>query len=707
MKKLFSKSLSYLLIITQFAVYVNILSNQGVAKPIQDSIFAKTNAIILEEDNRIDITGRKAAFIEFNVSKHLEVKVLTQAGLEMFSQYLLPETFDPTYIAHFPLDRNYTTAFSNTKFNAFVGTITHADGTQDPAIITSKVDQIRMIQDYDNYYGNYNKMIYHIDNLDVGDVLVMEYSYSVKYTGNVNQLSSFRIFFNGDVFKEKYTFALSHFSDLNMDIEFMNEAEPDSTNEIDGQKEYLWSKKNVNGCINELGSRPYLSLPHVIFSVKPYELLYTLPFSFEERYIPFYAWFSYQREANHLGIAKSVSQGYHTRQYSLVDKFIANQTQGLPDDSLGYLKLKKVHHTIADEFNFETDTNYFKRIDTRDARMGDYLTKKSLRDISRYDTYVALILKMDLNYFTTYLCDKRSGEVSDAFLAPMYDSDYLFTVILKNNSIQYLYPKKARFGYYLNEIPFYYEGAKARLVHLDDYRNVKMAINENQRLIKLPNSNIADNTRRNSTLVEIDLDSLSTRFTSKINLTGQYSTMIRGLYLYDYQDESVNDLYSKKIWEINDEVEVVSQETEMASKEFPFPATVKAEYVSGNLIEVHNDTLALSLDNWFNHIIYPNFDTTGRQLDFYPDFCGKDSYVYYIQFNKNVHMISSIENVKLSNALGELIVDVAQVKPNTIKLSSSFKTLNSKVDVGQMDAVQDIFNKIQTFNQGVLLFTME
>ena len=429
------------------------------------------DAIILNEDNVINITGKKAAFINFSITKKIKLEILTQAGLENYSRFILPETFDPTYIAHFPLERNYTNVFSGCKFNSFKGIITTKGGEKKDAVITSKIDEIRMVMLYDNFYGNFDKNIYQIENLNVGDVLEVEYNYSMMYGDNINQLSSFRIFFNSDLFKQNYTLTISHADDLNIDIDYIHEAVPDSTYSIDDRNVYYWNRSNVYGCVNEEGSRPYLSLPYLIFSIKPYELLYTLPYSFEERFIPFYSLFTYQREKNHLGIAKSVMQGVNTKQFLQINKYIKNETLDIVGDSLGYLKLLKIHNTIAERFDFDNDTNYFKKIDTRDARMGEYLSKKSLRDISRYDLYVALILKLDLNYFTAYLCDNRSGEISNVFFSPMYDSDYLFAVLLKNNSIQYIYPKKSRFGYYLNEVPFYFEGAKARLIHINDYSN--------------------------------------------------------------------------------------------------------------------------------------------------------------------------------------------------------------------------------------------
>jgi hypothetical protein len=704
-------------IIVYFLIFITTkLSLFGIINPnelindvsISSIVHSKNNdVIIINESNTIDIRGGKARFIVFSITKKIKFKVLNSDGVEKFSKFTLPVTFDPTYISHFPKDRNYTNVFSNLRCNYFKGTITTKDGGKKDAEIKKTIDHVKMVMVDKNIYGNYEKYNYQIENLNIGDEVIIEYNYDITYRDNFAKLSSFRIFFNNDIFKENYQLTITHHSDLNINIDYKNNATPDSINNPGNKKIYYWNKSNLYGCINEEGCRPYLSLPHLIFSIKPYELLYQIPYSFEEKFIPFYALYSYQREKNHFSIAKSIYQGIKTKQFLQIEKFVKTETQDITNDSLGYLKLMKIKNTIVDEFKFENDIDYFKRIDTRDPRMGDYLSKKAIRDISRYDLYVALILKLDLDYFTAYICDKRTGEINNEFFAPMYDSDYIFAVLLKNNSIQYLYPKKSQFGYYLNEIPFYFENTKARLVHISDYRNYKNPIDENFRQIILPNSTLNENIRRINILVKINLDTLSSIFNARIYLSGQYSTLTRGLYQCNHKDETINELYNKKIWKLNDQVEVISQETKVNSKEFPFPTVVNIQYKFNNLLETNSDTISLNLKNWFNHVIYNDFDTTYRQLDFYPDFYGKDSYVYYLEFDKNIKLISSFERTNIKNEFGELIISVEQIKPNAVKISSYFVITNNKITVDKVKTVKEIYDNIQKMNNSYLILKLE
>lgn len=702
----------YLILIfisTQSSLYGKSNTNELIGDVSTDSmaLHQKNGAIILYENNSIDIIGKKTSFIYFSITKKLKFKVFNSDGIDRFSKFTLPEAFDPINISHFPKDRNYTYVFSDMKCNYFKGSIITKDGEKKELKIKKTIENVKMVMFEEDRYGNYKKIHYQIENLHEGDEVIMEYNYEVKYLDNFAELSSFRIFFNNDIFKKNYQLKISHHPRLNFNIDYKNEATPDSTSTLDNRKTYYWSKSDLYACTNEKGARPHLSLPYLVFSIKPYELLYTLPYSFEEKFIPFYALYSQERERNHVGLYKSISQGVKTRQMLQIYKFVKQETEDVINDSTGYLKLRKLKNLIADKFTYENDIDYFKRIDTRDPRIGDYLSKRAIRDISRYDVYVALILKLDLNFFTAYLCDKRTGVINNEYFSPMYQGDYILAVLLKNNTFQYLYPKKSQFGYYLNEIPFYFENTTARLVHLNDYRNYKKPIEEEKRLMTIPLGNISDNIRRTNAFVKIDLEKRSVNFDARINLSGQYSTLTRGLYQRNHKHETINELYNTKIWELNKQVELIKQECKVISKESPFTSNVNAKYQANNLLETNNDTISLSLVNWFNHIIYKDLDSENRQLDFYPDFCGQDSYMYYLEFSKNIKLINAFEPINIKNEFGELTISVEQVKPNAIKISSFALTLKTRVTNDRIKFVKDIYDNIQKMNNSSLLFKSE
>ena len=245
------------------------------------------------------------------------------------------------------------------------------------------------------------------------------------------------------------------------------------------------------------------------------------------------------------------------------------------------------------------------------------------------------------------------------------------------------------------------------MVHLSDYRRLKAPINEKMRQINLPGSKISENTRRNNVMVKVDLDNSVVDFKAKTDLSGQFSTLTRGLYQYDHKHETINELYSKKIWEINNQVELTDHQTKVANKEFPFQTTVTAHFSANNLMHSSNDTVTLSLKNWFNHIIYPDFNISNRQMDFYPDFMGTDSYVYLTQFNKNIKLLKDFEKVDIKNDFGRLTISLEQAGPNMLKISSYFAVAKKKVSVENIKNVKDIYQEIQKLNNSSIQFYLE
>ena len=617
-----------------------------------------------------------------------------------------PIPSNPTFITHAPKKRNYTNVLSNLKVDYFKADI-YSNGLEHKnAQVKEITENVKMVMVETNLYGNYEKKKYQISNLKVGDELVVEYSYGVDYDQNYLEFSSFRIFLHGKVHKNKYSLTLIHNSDLDINLNYENNGQPSDSIIGKDITRYRWIKNNLDGCIDELGAKPYLNLPYIVFSLRPVALKYYAPNSFESKHIPIYALYAYQREQDHLGILKGIYHDVKLKQYNLLNSYVKSEIENIKD-STGYLHLKKLHNKIVDDFNFDSDTIYFDEEDIRKPRMGEYLFKNTIRDISRYNTYVALISKLNLQYYTSYICDNRSGIIGNNYFKPMYQSDYFFAVVLNNNSLVYLYPKKSKFGHYLNELPFYYENTYSMLVYIDDYMNFKKSIQEENRYKKMPTSNLKDNTRTNSILAKANLDSLKINFRGRINLSGQYSTMTRGLYLHDYKDPTINDCYNKKIWEINKNVNLKSKNTTVQKKVFPFSTKVDMQFSCNNLISKKDDKYILDLSNWFNHIIYKDINVGNRKLDFYADFKGSDSYTYNIQFDKNIELLNSLENDTITNEFGEYILNVTQPAGNVVKITSLFITKNTKVKADNINFAQSIYDKIIALNKSSLEFKIE
>jgi len=107
---------------------------------------------------------------------------------------------------------------------------------------------------------------------------------------------------------------------------------------------------------------------------------------------------------------------------------------------------------------------------------------------------------------------------------------------------------------------------------------------EGFRHIYTPKSPAVSNIRNSRVDVSVDLENLSAAFEAEVYLSGQFSTMTRGLYLYDHKQEKVNNLYNRKVWELNDGVKLISQSAEIRSKDVPFTVKINAEYQDENAV---------------------------------------------------------------------------------------------------------------------------
>ena len=81
-----------------------------------------------------------------------------------------------------------------------------------------------------------------------------------------------------------------------------------------------------------------------------------------------------------------------------------------------------------------------------------------LREISRYSAYTKMLLHYEQNYSVGYMMDKRMGYFSRAYQGIMSEHDFCF-MIPHSRNWHYFYPKRAQYGYYTDELPFYWEGS--------------------------------------------------------------------------------------------------------------------------------------------------------------------------------------------------------------------------------------------------------
>jgi len=695
--------LSLYLCVKPFIIHSQNVQLTNQADTISGERISFDKTLILNDEQEILFSGKVYSLINCTFTRHLKIKVTTPDAAKRLSKIKIPYSPDPIDIIHAPEKRNQGFFLDKIKINSFTLKVYDSNDHEKPISYSKNISETFSTDFYDNRYDTYYSYYYTIEGLKPGDLLDINYQYTVPFAENLMRLASFRIFFHDSIPKRKLNLRLQIDDNIVNAIKFINGGEPDSVSSDKSSKIFIWNKSNLPGCIKETGSRPYLTLPYVIVNITPVDMYYRTPYTVDLTAIPTYIFPVYYRQLNHLNIVRSVSYGSTRKQFLGLNFFIDSLTSVLPDDGTGYNRLLKIQNFIAEEFRFDDDVQFFRRIENSDGDLGQEAQRKVLKDIHRNDFYVAIVTALKLGYFTAYPVDIRSGEISQDYVTTMFSGDYLITPLLKDNKIHFIYPKSSRFGFFLDELPFFFENVKIRLIHLDDYCDYKKPYDKSFREIRTPKTSINENLRITRLNAFIDIDSGTVDIEAKVTLSGQFSTLGRAAYLYNIDIPTVNKSYSNKIWKISSSVVVRDSSIKVLTNVKPYTTEIKASFSSNSMLTKHDSVFNLSMKNCLPYIAQEGVDSNERVLDYYSDFQFREDYQFELIFNKDIELVKSIKEVYIWNSFGKLTFIVKQKNPRVLSIQSSNLITADKVDPSHIADVKKIFDQIKYLSEAYIL----
>jgi hypothetical protein len=305
-------------------------------------------------------------------------------------------------------------------------------------------------------------------------------------------------------------------------------------------------------------------------------------------------------------------------------------------------------------------------------------------------------VKSKLNFYSAYIIDKRKGEVSDEFFQPNFDNDFLLSVYLGEKEFDFFMPKRQRFGWYYNELPFYYEDALTRLVHASDYAKYKFPVKETFRSVRTDLTSGQDNSRNIQLRIspDLDLDTLVVKGITK--LSGQFSTMNRMAYMNGYKDNSVDKAYSRAFWENLSDVGGVFKEYQNTSSIYPFEAEFSYSFGSENRIVRNAEVYSISLSGFFQHILPDIQFEKERFLNFYPDFMGIDKIKLECQFLRPVTLVEPV-NIQVQNDIGLFSFSVSQESPLIISCVSEFQIYSREITPSELNDIEELLGAAKEY----------
>jgi hypothetical protein len=640
------------------------------------------------------------------VQKHVRIKFLTRDGIKKYSKIILPESFDPASdqnSVRLPdRDSLYRPKGEFECIRYFAARIIKPDGKIVNAIVDESTQtEVQRVNGIDEKVYSW---IFRIINLEENDELEMDYSYEGAYNIDPSQ----RIFFNGDLPKQNLNFNFRCLSKYIFMLTCHNGVTPsDSMMVTPGTPhytEYYFSLKDLDGGIREHGARPHLELPYFTyyqhsldFGIQnPTTKYITKPIAYPWTFtlLPYVG---YQVDNLKLRLER------RDRTTVTLNEFLETEKQKAHDTSFIAIAAS-IQHTLADEFNFEKDEASTIAGDAELEHLGKYVSNKILRQTSRSRIYRELLSRLDKDYYDVALTDKRIAEIDFQQYEPLTTLHNAFAIPFQN-SFLYLYPKAYRFGYEANELPFYYENLNTILIpqHEDRDKQFQLVPDVNFIFLKTPFSGIKENVRSTNAIMNVSLDSMKLSCSARIKLSGQFSTLIRGYYMYGDCDTTVNHEYYRSLSDLADagskpEIKMIS-----SSRQFPFEATFNMSFINHQNISKKNDIYSIELADFFQEVTDEKFTAVHRHLDYYTDFQFQDSYKYMVKFDRSIQLINADSLQKeIKNYFADYTLKTTQIDNQSILIEISYVVKSESVPASKTQTIADVFDAIKKLNDNSL-----
>lgn len=668
------------------------------AIPVEE-IYKNEDAVILDEKCIYNAVEGVSPVVQ----KHVRIKFLTQQGVKKYSTVILPESFDPSSdwstVRPEMRDSIYRPKGEFECIRYFAARIFKPDGKIGIAVLDEKT-QLE-INRHNQIDSKIYSWIFRIINLEPGDELELDYSYEGAY----NYDPSPRIFFNGDLPKQNFSFTFKYPQIDYYTLTYSNGANPtDSIMETTSRPkstEYYFFKKNLSGGIREPGGRPYVQFPYITYykNLRDFGIMdkgasyITRPLAYPWAFV-LRNWVKYQPQSLKLYLSMN------DKTTLAVNDFVAREKSTVKDTSMAAI-MTSIHHKIAEDFNYQDDKSLHEGDNQENEHLGKFLENSTLREISRHRMYDEIMLRFDRDYFSALLCDKR--------ITAFDMNEYKFTTSLRSGyaipvdkNFIFLYPKSYRYGYETNELPFYYEDIQSILVpqHEPYDKSFDAVPDVSVTFVRTPFSGVKDNIRITSALVNVSLDSLSLNMSARIKLSGQFSTLTRNYYRNADRDTTINPSYYNTLASIAADIKHLHVNVISTSTIFPYDASVSILLQNFTAVKKDKDgTYSIALDEWFNNVIDEDFTAMNRHLDYYPDFQFQDSHKYMLKFDRKVAVLNAEAlQTHIVNGFADYVIKVTQSSEESVLIETSYIVKPEYAPAEHAKDVQDVFDAIRNLN---------
>lgn len=545
----------------------------------------------------------------------------------------LPESLDP------PSDERFTpwhlrtasppSRWLNVRLDHFTARVRQADGewVELPVEKSTVRHEMRTLRTMESPWS----FVMRPQGIMPGDTVELHWKYMVPYDfnwpatsgwrqwewpDNWARLTSWRVFFHGELPIARQTIEMRYnllhgvvLSGTNYSTRF------EQGNEV----RLTWERRDLPGCIREVNARPAQDLPHINVQLVPEDFRYWRVDRLGGVARPQPYWLQVVRVREELAFwwVRVSRKRVPDRQNQYFRDFV-RRVGG--NDPSAVRRMQHIHDHIATDFEYRHDKAWYLDQDRKLPRYGNQVKEGYLRDISRYDLYAKLLGGLRLPYSTAYLLDKRIGAMTDLYLTPLWDNEFLFGV-RDGERILWMHPKRSRHGLLAGELPFYWEGSGALLVDLE---LMMEELPPPPRFIDLPVIDPSANVRGTEWVVHLKEEDESAAADVRVFLSGQFSTLCRPVYLGGKVDSTVHAGYGHRPWD-GEGTELTGFHVDGPETAPPYRTRVEATVtMDKRLVKWDDGTVTVDLADFLHHVVPEGFDADTRQLPFHWDFRQQD-----------------------------------------------------------------------------------
>lgn len=597
--------------------------NNRIITQIPDSLL-KENAIIISDAIVLNYT-------EKSLRRRQSIKILTQEGLNYFSNITLPENFDITRLNN-PVykqgrfSNRFIPYIPSYKIDYFAARIIRKKALINLPInfSTEKVYWIKRDGEriYDYAYT------FNFGDLQIGDVLEFTYKAYINGTYDTDQFyindyfPKLKMDLNVSVSVPSTLKKIKFIKNNNIDSIFFKRTDITKGSNIIQNYNYKFGYLNaVNYTQNILAGK---TLAHI--STGSCNLSDTLlRYSFTKNkhyYLANYFWYLVPDSLlNKIRV--------YDRSGSNLRKFTTHFPDKTSDNSsINFLcqltdTLNSYEYLFAEKMHFGINPQYTLYASER-------LLKQQLLEEFLNETYTDILFEKGIFYYIANAQDRRMGNHSSSDRAhEAYEIEFLALPVDK--SFKFFMPRYRGIKYFPDELPFYLENTKCALIPRNTNTVKYQQGLQDLKFITIPASSYNENVRSEHAVLKINIDSLLIHATIKENLNGQFSTILRHHYNNEYIDSTIETGYFKKCidkpYAKHPTTHLVSQ-----AKNYPFKAIYNC--TADFLISKES----IDLTNWFSFLyLKENFAKPIKQ-DYYFDFTNTDNYDYLFEFDKPIEI---------------------------------------------------------------------